>query len=274
MERGAARAGGPQGGVVSRGAARISQSAHATTIRQTSQRAVIDWRAFDVGRGDNVTFDQPGRNAATLNRVRTARPSIIEGAIRAPGTVVIENAAGVLFTGTARIDVGGLVATSQAVDAARFLGDGRLEIGGGERAGARVVNRGTITIGEAGLAGLVGSDVENAGAIVAERGTVLLAGGSHSTIDLAGDGMVRIAVEGEAGRVANGGRIDAGGRVLLTAADAARTLDAAINTTGVIRARSGSATGGRIELIGRGNGAVRIAGTLDASGGRRGGGSP
>ncbi len=118
---------------------------------------------------DSVTFDQPGRNAATLNRVRTARPSIIEGAIRAPGKVIIENAAGVLFTGTARIDVGGLVATSQAVDAARFLGDGRLEIGGGERAGARVVNRGTITIGEAGLAGLVGSDVENAGAIVAER---------------------------------------------------------------------------------------------------------
>ncbi len=82
--------------------------------------------------------------------------------------------------------------------------------------------------------------------------------------------MVRIAVEGEAGRVVNGGRIEAG-RVLLTAADAARTLDAAINTTGVIRARSGSATGGRIELIGRGSGAVRISGTLDASGGRRGG---
>ena len=128
-----------------------------------------------------------------------------------------------------------------------------------------MVNEGRITVGEAGLAALVGGDVENAGAIVARRGTVVLAAGERSTIDLTGDGMVRIAAEG-AGGVTNRGIIDAdGGRVVLTAGDAARTLDAAINTTGVIRARSG-----RIEIAG-GGARVRIAGTLDASGAARGG---
>ncbi len=247
----AARAGGPQGGTVVRGTAEIARSAARTTIRQSSQRAVIDWRRFDVGRDHTVTFAQPGRDAATLNRVITAEPSLIEGAIRAPGTVIIQNGAGVVFSGTSRVDTGGLVATSQAVDAERFQRDGGLTIGGGERAGARVVNEGRITVGGAGLAALVGGDVENAGAIVAERGTVALAGGTRTTLDLTGDGLLRIAVDGD-GKVTNRGTLDVGGgRVVLTAGAAAGTLDAAINTSGVIRARSGSGKGGTIELTGQ-----------------------
>jgi filamentous hemagglutinin family protein len=269
---GEARAQAPVGGVVARGAASIAQTAARTTIRQRSQRAVIDWRGFDVGRRHQVVFAQPGRDAATLNRVDSVRPSVIQGSVRAPGTVIIQNTAGVIFTGSAKVDTGGLVATSQAVDAARFERDGGLTIGGGERPGARVVNHGTITVGEAGLAALVGGDVENAGAIVARRGTVALASGTRSTIDLSGDGLVRIAVDGNGVGVRNSGLIDAGdGRVLLTAGDAARALDGAINTSGIIRATSGTGDGGRIELVGRGSGKIRVAGTLDASGRSRGG---
>jgi filamentous hemagglutinin family protein len=264
-----AAAGGPEGGVVVRGAARIVASARETAVRQTSRRAVIDWRRFDVDQGHAVVFDQPGRRAATLNRVTGGGASVIAGSIRAPGTVVIENEAGVLFTPTGRVEAGGLVATSQAADAARFQESGTLALQGGGRA-ARVVNQGRITVGEAGLAALVGRDVENAGAIVAERGTVALAGGTRATLDLSGDGMVRIAVQGDAGVVANPGRIVAG-RVLLTAGEAARTLDGAINTSGVIRAGSSAGRGGRIELVGRGGAGVRVSGTLDASGRARGG---
>jgi filamentous hemagglutinin family protein len=138
LAAGSARAQSPEGGTVARGSARIVQDAGRTTIAQTSKRAVIDWQGFDVGRDHRVQFDQPGRSAATLNRVNSARASVIAGRVQAPGTVVIQNTAGVLFTGTARVDVGGLVATSQAVDAARFQRDGGLAIGGGERAGAAV----------------------------------------------------------------------------------------------------------------------------------------
>ncbi len=251
-----------------RGKAAISEGAARTVIRQRSNRAVIDWKGFDVGRGHEVVFDQPGKGSATLNRVGSARRSVIEGAIRAPGTVIIQNQAGVIFTETARIDAGGMVAASQDVDAGRFPRDGRLVIGGGERAGARVVNAGRITVGEAGLAALVGSDVENAGEIVARRGTVALASGERTTIDFAGDGLVRFAVEGEgSGGVSNRGLIDVGdGRVVLSAGAAAGALDAAINTTGVIRAASATGDGGRVELVGRGAGKVRVAGEIDVSG--------
>ncbi len=271
---GPALAQSPEGGVVAKGKASITQKAGRSTIRQTTKRAVIDWQGFDVGRDHTVVFDQPGKSSATLNRVNSVKGSVIEGAIRAPGTVVIQNTAGVIFTGKAKVDVGGLVATSQIVGADAFQRNGRLEIGGGEQAGARIVNRGEITIGDTGLAALVGRDVENAGAIIANRGTVALASGTRSTIDLTGDGMIQIAVSGDAegGRVTNSGRIDAaGGKVILTAGGAAGALDSVINTSGVIRASSADGAGGDVTIEARGKGTVSVSGRIESRGGADGG---
>lgn len=260
----AAHAQAPRGGVVARGTARIVAGSDRTVIRQTTRRAVIDWRRFDVGRDHTVVFDQPGKTSATLNRVTTARPSVIEGAIRAPGTVVIQNGAGVLFSEGATVDTGGLVATSRGVNAARFQATGQVSLGGSAKGGS-VANRGTITVGEAGLAALVGDEVENAGTIVARGGKVVLAGGTTATIDLAGDGLMTVA---GAGSVVNSGAID-GADILLTAHEASSVLDAAINVSGVIRASGGDA-GGSI-AVRAGNGTARVGGALDASGTVRGG---
>lgn len=264
----------PQDGVVVQGSATIAQTARQSTISQSSERAIIDWSGFDVGKDHRVLFDQPGRSSATLNRVQTVRPSVIEGAITAPGTVVIQNTAGVLFTGTARVDVGGLVATSQRVDADYFQQSGNYRIGGGERIGASVVNRGEFTIGEAGLAALVGRHVENSGSIIAPLGTIALASGERTTIDMTGDGMFQIAVEGDApgGGVKHSGTLDAsGGTVILTAGGAAGALDSVINTSGLIRATSVSGKGGTVRLSGRDAGLVRVAGKVEAGGATDGG---
>lgn len=254
----------PRGGVVARGSARIVGGTERTVIRQTTPRAVIDWRRFDVGRDHTVVFEQPGKTSATLNRVTTARPSVIEGAIRARGTVVIQNGAGVLFSDGATVDAGGLVATSRRVDAARFQRDGRVELGG-TGPGGTVTNRGRITVGAAGLVALAGDSVENAGTIVARQGAVVLAGGTTGTLDLAGDGFLRIAGKGHA---TSTGTIDAR-NVIVSVAEAASALNSAINVEGLVRATDGKA-GGSIELHG-GSGRTRVAGILDASGSGRGG---
>jgi filamentous hemagglutinin family protein len=270
---GAGLAQAPEGGVVASGEARIAQDAARSVVSQRSERAVIDWKSFDVGPDHHVAFDQPGRGSATLNRVGSGARSVIEGGISAPGTVIIQNGAGVLFTEGARVDVGSLVATTHAVDAGYFARTGNLSMQGGGRPGARVVNRGDITVGEAGLAALVGRDVENAGAIVAHRGTVALASGTRTAIDFAGDGVFQIAVEGApgGGAVSQTGRIEAdGGRVLLTAGGASGALDGVINTSGLIRASSSVGTGGQVELVGRGNVRVELGGRVEA-GGEKGG---
>jgi filamentous hemagglutinin family protein len=265
---------GPQGGAVAAGVAGISQTALSTTILQSTNRAIIDWRSFNVAPDHTVTFVQPGQDAATLNRVQSFSPSVIAGSISAPGTVVIQNAAGVIFTGDAMIDAGGLVASSQIAAPDAFFERGILQFSGGDLPGARVSNAGRITVAEAGLAALVGRTVENSGLIVAHMGTVALASGETTTIDLAGDGLFHIGVSGdpEGGSVTHSGVIEApGGRVLMTAGGAAGLLDSVINTSGIVRATSGTAQGGTITLLGRRGGTVRVAGSLAVAGATDGG---
>ena len=98
----------PTGGQVVAGSATISSSQTATSatmnINQTSQRAVINWNTFNVGKNATVNFNQPNSGAVILNRVTSATPSIVEGAIRANGQVVLVNPNGVNF-GNDKVDV-------------------------------------------------------------------------------------------------------------------------------------------------------------------------
>ncbi len=86
----------------------------------------------------------------------------------------------------------------------------------------------------------------NNGVINARLGTVAMAAGNAATIDLYGDGLVSIAVTDPVTRkpqdaqalVSNGGAIQAdGGSVLITAEQASRVVDNAVNLSGVILAR-------------------------------------
>ena len=78
---------------------------------------------------------------------------------------------------------------------------------------AAVVNQGTITIRQAGLAALVAPQVVNSGVITATLGHVVLAGAKTATLDLYGDGMLSLDVTnaGDAGAGRTGGNRDGAG---------------------------------------------------------------
>ena len=78
----------PTAGQVVAGAAVITQSGLQTQVNQASQRAVVNWDSFNVGKDATVTFNQPNSSAVTLNRVTGSSPSVIDGAIKANGQVV------------------------------------------------------------------------------------------------------------------------------------------------------------------------------------------
>ena len=86
------------------------------TITQTSARAVIDWTTFDVGRSATVQITQPTAQSILLNRVvgdgNGPRLSFIEGTLTANGRVFLLNTAGILFGPDARVNVGGLLAST------------------------------------------------------------------------------------------------------------------------------------------------------------------
>ena len=75
-------------------------------IEQTGEKAILNWETFNVGRNTTVQFRQDP-NWAVLNRVNDpkARPSQIQGQIKADGTVMIVNRNGVVFDGGAQVNV-------------------------------------------------------------------------------------------------------------------------------------------------------------------------
>ena len=105
----------PQGGAVVAGKAGISQTATQTTIAQSSQRAAVDWKSFDVGSGQAVVFQQPNTGSITLNRVTGPDPSQIAGKIQANGQVVIVNQNGVAFSRGSQVDVQSLIISTANV---------------------------------------------------------------------------------------------------------------------------------------------------------------
>src|SRR6202012_528566 len=107
---------------VSAGSASISAGSGAVlNVNQASNRAVINWNTFDLGSAAQVNFNQPSAAAVTLNRVLDPNPSQILGRIFAPGQVILSNPNGVYFGASARVDVGGLVATTENISKADFM---------------------------------------------------------------------------------------------------------------------------------------------------------
>jgi len=256
----------PLGGVVAAGSASISATANQTTINQTSQNAIINWQSFNIGAGQSVQFVQPNVHSVALNRVLGANPSGIFGSLNANGNVFLVNPNGILFGQGAAVNVAGLVASTLNITDSNFLAGNYQFAGTG--AGS-VVNQGSINA-DGGYVALLGASVSNEGVISAQLGSVALAGGNAMTLDLAGDGLLNIAVnEGAVNAlVQNGGLIQAdGGQVLLTTQAAGSLLQNAVNNTGVIRAQT-LVTGksGSIKLMGgMTTGTVNVGGTLDAS---------
>ncbi|MCE2915254.1 MAG: filamentous hemagglutinin family protein [Rubrivivax sp.] len=156
----------------------VATNAAATqlTVTQTSQRAIVNWDSFNVAAGRTVQFQQPSAQASTLNRIHDANPSVIQGSIKAPGEVLLENRNGLIFGATARVDTGRFVATALRTADAAFL---------------RGIRAGQVEPTPA----FGGSDVDRAGFVSFERGAEVRAAAG-------GDVLVF------APRVVNEGRIE------------------------------------------------------------------
>jgi len=256
---------GPAGGTVVAGQAAINGAPGATVIQQGSQNAVINWASFNIGKGESVQFQQPNSNAVALNRVLGSDGTTILGNLSANGKVFIVNPNGVLFGQGASVNTAGLVASTLDINNADFMAGNYKFSGNGS---GKVLNQGSISA-PGGYVALLGANVSNEGTIQARLGSVALAAGRAITLDVAGDGLLNVAVDqGAVGAlVNNGGLIRAdGGSVVLTAQAAGDLLKTVVNNTGVIEAHTIDTRGGTIKLLGdMQSGTVNAAGTLDAS---------
>src|SRR5262245_44723404 len=279
---------GPDGANVVGGSATISGQGGATvTINQTSDRAVINWRQFDIGPGETTRFNQPSSSSVALNRVTGGLgPTQIMGTLSANGRVFVVNRDGIVFGPNSKVDTAGFLATTNDIRNDDFMA-GRYNFNIPGRPDASIVNHGTITAHSAGFAALVAPGVRNTGTITATLGTVGLASGNSFTLDFYGDRLITLAVGDSIGTtvrdvqtgqplnslVENVGRIQAnGGRVELSAVEARRVVDSVINNRGVIEANTVGMRGGTIVLgaattrhADSPRQTVRVSGTLSAA---------
>lgn len=281
----------PLGGTVVGGVATITTPDPSTLlIDQSTNVAIINWDSFNISVGETTQFVLPDSDSWTLNRIVGSQdPSLIYGTILSNGNIVIVNPDGLFFGTGATVDVNRLIATTADIANADFMA-GNLSFGIAGNASASIVNEGTITVGDYGLAALVAPSVRNSGIITAKLGTVSLAAGNTFTIDPYGDGLIKLAIgdeiAGDVFDVATGGLVSNlvlnegtlsadGGTVAMTAATARQAVNSVVNNTGIIEARSVGVQNGTIILGGATAGTkvvdapvqvVRVSGTLDATG--------
>ena len=255
----------PTGGQVVGGQASIVQSGNVLNITQGTDRAAIDWQTFNVGQGNSVNFVQPTDSSIALNRVLGSDVSVIQGAVNANGQVFLVNQNGILFTPTAQVNVGGIVASTQNISTADFMA-GKYTFSGNST--GSVENQGNITTANGGTVALIAAKIINTGTITAPQGTVGFAAGNTVTLDFGGPVKIQVT-EGALNTLIeqNGGIVADGGRIYLTAKAAGELAASAINHTGITRARTlaQGQTGEIILLADMGVGTTTVAGTLDAS---------
>ncbi len=286
---------GPNGATVVGGAATVQgQGTASVVVNQTTQNAIINWNTFNIGTGEKTAINMPAASSVELDRVTgNLGPSQILGSLFSNGRVFLVNPDGILFGQGAKVNVGGLLATTHDIANSDFMA-GRYNFSIPGMPNASVVNEGSITAQTGGFAALVAPGVRNTGIITAKLGTVALASGNAFTLDFYGDNLINLGLNDSiassvtdvstgqplSSLVSNAGTLKAnGGRVELTAVAARAVVDSVINNTGVVEANTIGTHNGMI-VLGAATGAskpagaptqtVKVSGKLSAAGKRKG----
>ncbi|MGQ2995711.1 filamentous haemagglutinin family protein [Variovorax sp.] len=166
-------------------------------VQQTGDKAILNWETFNVGRNTTVDFKQDP-SWAVLNKVNDpqARPSQIQGQIKADGTVLIANRNGVVFSGTSQVNTRNLVAAAAKITDDQFRTKGIYVDANGSaptftdaagkvevQAGAQITTHTPQSATQGGgYVMLLGTEVRNAGQIHTPSGQTVLAAGDSFTI--------------------------------------------------------------------------------------------
>ena len=246
----------PSGAVVASGQVSITSSSTANSanmqIIQTTPQAIINWNTFNVGANAKVNIQEPSAQSAILNRVGDANPTKIYGQITSNGQVFISNANGVYFSPTASVEVGGLVATTQAISDADFL-SGKATFTRNDATG-KVINKGTLKSSLGGYIALLAPEVINEGVVIAKMGSAVMASGDHITLNFNKAGSLLGVVTSESTiktLIDNKNAVIAPGGLIILSAGAAQTLQSAVvKVSGSLIASSMKSEGGKIILQG------------------------
>jgi filamentous hemagglutinin family protein len=249
----------PQGGHFVAGTGSIGTQGITETITQTSQRGIIDFNSFSIGKSGAVKINNG--MGATLDRVTGGNLSQIMGTLSATGSVYLVNPQGVVVGKSGVITTGGsFVASSLDISNQNFMAGSTLRFEGKGQSDGMVKNLGSIS-SSGGDVFLIARSVVNSGSINAPNGTVGLGAGQEVLLKDMSVGGGRMTVRFGKGDVKNKGTIAAAQAELRAAGGNVYAL--AGNHAGMIRATGSAMRGGHVWLTA--GGSVFASGSISAS---------
>jgi filamentous hemagglutinin len=270
---------------VTSGSASAVVTGNSLTVQQSSANAVLNWQSFNISKDGSVSFQQPDASSVALNRIFQADPSRILGTLDANGTIFLINQNGILFGQGAKVNVGGLVASSldvtpQALQSgiagaaaangapafAPFSDANGAPLASGS---VRVETGATVTTAEGGQVLMFAPEVVNQGTISTPGGQTILAAGQSVFLASSTDPNLRgLLVEvGVGGTVTNGASSDGGANLagavgqIIAERGNVTLAGLAVNQLGRVSATTSVRQNGSILLQARDGGAAQpIAG--------------
>lgn len=229
------------------GEASYSKEAEVLEIT-ASDRSILHFQTFDIGKEERVHFIQPSKDSCVLNRIVGGKSSQILGKLDANGRVFLVNPEGIYFGPDSSVNVGSFIASSLNLRDEDFLAGNYRFLKEGNSSGSIICDG---MISAENFVALLGPVVQNRGKIVADADKVVLGSGEKIVLDFTGDGLIQFSVEGalEKALIENYGSI-AGRGVELTLRAARKAVQTVVNTDGMEMATAIEESNGVIRLVG------------------------
>ena len=262
---------------VVRGDVNIKTEEAKMTINASSG-SIINYSSFDILDNESVFVTLPTVNSKILNRVTGNDPSDLLGNLNCNGLFILVNESGIHVGPDAKINVGSLILSTRDISDSNFInGDYLFKKFSKEELDMLLLNEGHITISDGGFGVLIAGAVENRGIITARVGKIALAGGDAIRLDIAGGGLISVAIEEGTARtildaqgkpitdqIKNTGTLRAdGGMVILKAENITDIFRSVINLEGYVSATRVDDKDGEVRLITEGN--VRVDAEVNAT---------
>src|SRR6056300_747711 len=212
----------------------INSNNNVLNINQSSNKAIIDWKTFDVGSESTVNFNQPSASSSTLNKILSSDPSKIFGKLNATGEVIFQNYGGIYFGKNSRLDVGSITATTGNIRNEDYLNDNyKFDL---TNSTGKIENLGEINAFESYVA-LLSPEVRNSGLIVAEK-TAVLGSGNEIILNFVNGGTLHSITTTESNvdtLVENKSAIEVpGGLIIISVKAKSSLVSSIINQEGIL----------------------------------------
>ncbi|EEF25034.1 conserved hypothetical protein, partial [Ricinus communis] len=243
---------------VQAGAATQSINGASMTINQGTNKAILNWDRFDIGKDAKVQFVQPGVDSIALNKIGGSSASEIFGQLGANGSVYLINTNGIVFGAGSQVNVHGLLASTLNVNDSQFLSsslsqavnNGSAALSGGTATDAAIVveSGATIRTDSGGQVLMFAPHVINGGDISTPDGQTILAASKDKVYLAASDNDVNL--RGLLVEVDSGGDVTNVGHIVAERGNIT-LLGLAVNQEGRLTATTSVDVNGSIRLLAR-----------------------